>query len=283
MIRTDGWTVPLQGTSHDTPNMCASCNGPRKTSVVLQTSRRCANITTILRLKMPYCQACAARVSGAGVRMMVLFCLVTTLAVALPGAAGLLEVGIAPLLVALAGGALAVLLSVGTALVLLPKKPSGRATARGEAATVTRYDDAGMVDVFCTNGEWAQRLAASNGVLAAPTRRYRMVESMAVAWGTVLAGTMVGMVAYAGENPPAAKPAAHPPSTSSAEPASSAAEPVPTPVLSATSSASARSTTPKPNTPTVPPGAAPRASTPTKPPSPSKPPPPASSAAPKRK
>ena len=269
MIRNEGWTVPLGNSGYATPPTCASCNGPRKTQVVLQTSKRSGNVTTILRMKMPYCDACAARVSGAGIRMMVLFCVVTTVAIGLPGAAGVVDLGAAPLLVAAGGGGVAMLLTVAAALVMLPKKPAGSATARGEAATVSRYDDAGNIDIFCTNGEWAQRLATANRTQATPTTRYRLIEILATVWGTVLAASMVGLVGYAAEHPPA--PASAVPTTSASASASSSAASA----TSASPSSSASAALAKAGQ-TPPKAAAPKPAVPSKPT-------PAGSAAPKRK
>jgi hypothetical protein len=230
VIKTEGWTIALRSSDHRTPNACAGCNGARQTSVVLQASKRSGNITTILRMKMPYCRSCAARVAGAGFRMMALFCLVTVLAIFLPGAAGLVDLGISPLLLAVGGGALAFVLSIPAALIFLPKLPGAPATARGEAVTVTRYNDAGNLDLFCTNGAWAQRFAAANEVPATPTTRYRLVELIAVGWAFVLAASMVVMVGYAAEHPPA-RPGAAPaqPSGASAPAKSPTKTPAPTP------------------------------------------------------
>jgi hypothetical protein len=227
VVKNEGWTIALPSRDHRTPNACASCNGPRETSVVLQASKRSGNITTILRMKMPYCRACGARVAGAGLRMMLLFCLVTVLSIVLPGAAGLVDVGAAPLLVAIGGGALAFVLGVGAALVFLPKRPAPPATARGEAVTVTRFDDGGRLDLFCTNGDWAQRFASANQVSATPATRYRLVELIAMGWSFVLATAMVVMVGYAAEHPPARPaPAAAPSAPASpSAPAKSPARP----------------------------------------------------------
>ena len=225
MLKTEGWTIALRSSDHQTPNACAGCSGARQTSVVLQASKRSGNITTILRMKMPYCRPCAARVAGAGFRMMALFCLVTVLAISLPGAAGLVDVGVAPLLVAVGGGALAFVLSVPAALIFLPKLPGAPATARGEAVTVTRYNDDGRLDLFCTNGAWAQRFAAANQVPATPTTRYRLVELIAVGWAFVLAAGMVVMVGYAAEHPPARPTAAPAQPVTPSPPAKSPAKP----------------------------------------------------------
>lgn len=269
MMQTTGFTVALTGSDHEKPNTCASCNGPRTTSRVLQTSKRDGNVTTILRMKMPYCGPCASRVTGAGVRMMVLFCLVTVLAVALPGAAGLFSVDVAPLIVALGGATAAVVLSLGAALLLYPRIPTSPATARGEAVTVTRYDDSGNVSLFCTNREWAERLAASNRAQSTPTVRYRLVESIALVWALVLAGGMVGMVGYAAENPPIAA-ANHGPSASgsgSALASSPSAAGAPS-VVAAVAAPSARASAP---------AGKPSAHSPSKPSSPPAPSPPSSS------
>lgn len=226
MIKTEGWTIALRSSDHRTPSACASCNGPRQTAVVLQTSKRSGNITTILRMKMPYCRACAARVAGAGFRMMALFCLVTLLAIFLPGAAGLVDVGMAPLLLAIVGAVVALVLALPAALIFLPKLPGAPATARGEAVTVTRYDDiGGGLDLFCTNGAWAQRFAAANQVPATPTTRYRLVELLAVGWTLVLAAGMVVMVGYAAEHPPARPTGAPAANTVPAAPGKSPSKP----------------------------------------------------------
>lgn len=225
VLQTEGFEVGLATSNYRVPATCASCDGPRQTSVVVQTSRRSGNVTTILRMRMPYCKRCAARVPGAGWRMMLLYCAVTLLAVALPGLASFVASGGDMLIVAGAGAGVAALLSLPLALVLLPKKPDAPATARGEAVSLTRYQESGDVTVFCTNGAWAQKLAAGNHTSARQTSRLRLVEPLAVAWGFALAGGLVFMTWYYVENPPQKTP----PPAAGQKPAPKPAAPAPAP------------------------------------------------------
>lgn len=200
MIRSQGWAVALEGNAHHKPRTCASCGAPRKKQVVLQTSRRSGNVTTILRMQMPYCTPCASRVRGAGIRMMVLYAFVTAAMVVVPSVAGVAahEVGVEPLSLAVAAVAVTFLVSLVATLVLLPKMPAAPATARGEAASVTQYHESGRVDLFCTNADFAQKLAVANRAVITPASRFRFVELGALAWSAVLA---IGMVAVFVEAP----------------------------------------------------------------------------------
>lgn len=179
-------------------------------------------------MKMPYCRACAARVPRAGWRMMLLFSLVTIAAAGLPAAAAIVGVaGVSGTLLAAAGAGAALLVAIVAALLFLPPKPRSPATARGEAVSVTRYNESDDFVVFCTNGAWAERLAAANQTPAQPATRLRLVESIAVGWTLVLAGGMTFMTWYAAEYPAPARPPTAP--AASARPGAHSPAPPATP------------------------------------------------------
>jgi len=163
-------------------------------------------------MNMPYCDPCAARVRGEGLRTMALYAVVTLLAVGLPGVAALAPLGPEPIVLAGGAAGAAVVVSIVAALVLLPKVPVAPATARGEAVTVTRYDDAGSVDLFLTNASFAERLAAANNAPLRRSNKLRFVELGAMFWAATLAVGMVVAVAEAPahgaptKDPVAAKP-----------------------------------------------------------------------------
>lgn len=202
-MRDQGFEVAIRGGDYRVPATCASCNAPRKTSVVLQTSRQSGNITTILRMRMPYCASCAARVPGAGFRMMALFSFVTVVAVVLPGLAGLVSIDGASVTAVAAGGAvIALVLATLAALVIPPGAPAPPATARGEAVTVKSYAESGDLVLFCTNGAWAERFAAGNTAPMRPGSRLRLVAPLAVAWCATLGIAMTTLAWYGEEMAP---------------------------------------------------------------------------------
>jgi hypothetical protein len=202
-VRTTGWEVDISSEQYRCPPLCASCLGPSQASVEIGSARATgARERQYIRLLMPYCHACAARVRWGGRMMMLLFSVVTLAALVLPVLV-LAFSGGGPGMKA-AGAAVAVVVGIIAALVLTPWQPPLPATARREAVWISRYDHKG-IGLFCTNRAWAEKVAAANRSSVRETSTLRMMGPVAMTWTAVVA---VGAVLAVGDV--AGKGAAHP-------------------------------------------------------------------------
>lgn len=184
-MATEGRIVKISSSSFRTPPTCCSCGAPQQTEIEAKHSQKSGNVTTTLRMSIPYCQPCAERAKSFKTKKMLAPLIPLAFALVIGGLvfavpAIPLVAGLVIALVVGAGG------SIGAAIGLRPPMPVAPATARGEGARILSFSDNNQVTLYCTNPAWGDAFAQANGV-----QPKAKSKGDGFLWGTILVAVLL--------------------------------------------------------------------------------------------